>query len=110
MAPGRRAGHAAAAWRRPSAGRRSRIGLFTNERRPAAGSDVMPATAPQTETTVMDTNTTPRTAAEAHAAEHGAITHDLPPAASGTSRTPERIMQLGFGFWGAKTLLSAVEL
>lgn len=24
--------------------------------------------------------------------------------------TPERIMQLGFGFWGSKTLLSAVEL
>jgi predicted transcriptional regulator len=24
--------------------------------------------------------------------------------------TPDRIMQLGFGFWGSKTLLSAVEL
>ena len=23
---------------------------------------------------------------------------------------PDRIMQLGFGFWGSKTLLSAVEL
>ena len=24
--------------------------------------------------------------------------------------TPERIMQLGLGFWGSKTLLSAVEI
>ncbi|MGH7235790.1 MAG: methyltransferase, partial [Nitrospiraceae bacterium] len=24
--------------------------------------------------------------------------------------TPDRIMQLGFGFWGSKTLLSAIEL
>lgn len=24
--------------------------------------------------------------------------------------TPDRILQLGFGFWGPKTLLSAVEL
>ncbi len=24
--------------------------------------------------------------------------------------TPDRIMQLGFGYWGSKTLLSAVEL
>ena len=24
--------------------------------------------------------------------------------------TPEKIMGLGFGFWGSKTLLSAVEL
>jgi hypothetical protein len=24
--------------------------------------------------------------------------------------TPERIMQLGFGFWGSKTLLCAIEL
>lgn len=24
--------------------------------------------------------------------------------------SPDKIMQLGFGFWGAKTLLSAVEL
>lgn len=58
----------------------------------------------------MDTNATPHTAAVTHAAEHGAITDDVPGAASGTSPTPERIMQLGFGFWGAKTLLSAVEL
>lgn len=58
----------------------------------------------------MDTSTTPRTAAVAHAAEHRAITDDLPGAALGSSPTPERLMQLGFGFWGAKTLLSAVEL
>ena len=24
--------------------------------------------------------------------------------------TPDRIMQLGLGFWGSKTLLSAIEL
>jgi hypothetical protein len=24
--------------------------------------------------------------------------------------TPEQIIQLGFGFWGSKTLLSAIEL
>ena len=29
---------------------------------------------------------------------------------SGQQATPDRIMQLGFGFWGSKTLLSAVEL
>ncbi len=28
----------------------------------------------------------------------------------GASPTPEGIMQLGMGFWGSKTLLSAVEL
>jgi hypothetical protein len=27
-----------------------------------------------------------------------------------TTITPERIMQLGLGFWGSKTLLSAIEL
>src|SRR5829696_4352880 len=27
-----------------------------------------------------------------------------------TELTPDRILQLGLGFWGAKTLLSAVEL
>ena len=27
-----------------------------------------------------------------------------------TSITPESIMQLGLGFWGSKTLLSAIEL
>jgi len=35
------------------------------------------------------------------------------PGADGTSqapRTPERLLQLGMGFWAAKTLLSAVEL
>jgi len=31
-------------------------------------------------------------------------------AAAATQPSPERIMQLGLGFWGAKTLLSAVEL
>ena len=59
----------------------------------------------------MDTSTTPRTAGVSRAAEHGATPGDLPTAMPGTSSpTPERIMQLGFGFWGAKTLLSAVEL
>jgi hypothetical protein len=27
-----------------------------------------------------------------------------------TTITPERIMHLGFGYWGSRTLLSAVEL
>ena len=27
-----------------------------------------------------------------------------------TDETPDAILQLGMGFWGAKTLLSAVEL
>ena len=27
-----------------------------------------------------------------------------------TRRLPDRIMQLGMGFWGSKTLLSAIEL
>ncbi|MBV8173468.1 MAG: methyltransferase, partial [Verrucomicrobia bacterium] len=27
-----------------------------------------------------------------------------------TELTPDSIMQLGFGFWGSKTLLSAIEL
>lgn len=58
----------------------------------------------------MDLNTTPGTPAVAHAAEHGAIADDLPPAGSSMFPTPERIMQVGFGFWGAKALLSAVEL
>lgn len=31
-------------------------------------------------------------------------------AASAAQATPDAIMQLGFGFWGSKTLLSAVEL
>ncbi len=33
-----------------------------------------------------------------------------PTQATRTQPTPERILQLGLGFWGAKTLLSAVEL
>src|SRR3712207_963292 len=31
-------------------------------------------------------------------------------AAAATAPTPDRVMQLGLGFWGSKTLLSAVEL
>src|SRR5262245_22504006 len=30
--------------------------------------------------------------------------------AAGAKPSPEKIMQLGFAFWGSKTLLSAVEL
>jgi hypothetical protein len=71
---------------------------------------MLPPASPQTETTTMDINTTPGTTAVAHAAEHGAITDEVPRAGSGTFPTPERIMRVGFGFWGAKTLLSAVEL
>ena len=29
---------------------------------------------------------------------------------TGQQSTPERIMQLGLGFWGSKTLLSAIEI
>lgn len=39
-----------------------------------------------------------------------AISGDLSPVTAGASPTPARILQVGFGFWGAKTLLSAVEL
>ena len=35
---------------------------------------------------------------------------DVTAPAVATEPTPERIMQLGLGFWGSKTLLSAVEL
>ena len=38
------------------------------------------------------------------------MTQDTPAAQQGPYVTPEKIMQLGLGFWGAKTLLSAVEL
>lgn len=38
------------------------------------------------------------------------IQADEPTQATRTHPTPERILQLGLGFWGAKTLLSAVEL
>jgi len=33
-----------------------------------------------------------------------------PMTADNTAITPESIMQLGLGFWGSKTLLSAIEL
>ena len=52
----------------------------------------------------MDTHSKPR------ATGNHAIGGDLSPVTAGTSPTPERILQVGFGFWGAKTLLSAVEL
>ena len=35
---------------------------------------------------------------------------ETPMTADSTSITPESIMQLGLGFWGSKTLLSAIEL
>jgi hypothetical protein len=39
-----------------------------------------------------------------------AIQADEPIQATRTAPTPEHILQLGLGFWGSKTLLSAVEL
>jgi hypothetical protein len=56
----------------------------------------------------MDTSTTRRAAAGVHAAEHGAIADDLTEA--DTTPSPERIVQLGYAFWGARALHSAVEL
>jgi hypothetical protein len=58
----------------------------------------------------MDTSTTPRTAAVARAAEQAATTDDLTGTAPGTSPTPDRIVELGYAFWGARAVHSAVEL
>jgi O-methyltransferase domain/Dimerisation domain len=55
----------------------------------------------------MDTISTP---AAPGTASDGATDADSSRATAGAALTPERIMQVGFGFWGAKTLLSAVEL
>lgn len=52
----------------------------------------------------MDTNNEPR------ATGSRAIGGNLSHATAGASPTPAHLLQVGFGFWGAKTLLSAVEL
>jgi len=56
------------------------------------------------------TSTTRRAAALAHEAGQSATTDDLDCAASTRSSKPDRIAELGYAFWGARALHSAVEL